>query len=350
MTANDLPTTLRAVLPTGATRPDGVAADAIVLGDRPMPQPGPGEALLRIHASALNRADLLQMRGGYPPPPGESPVPGLECAGEILALGPDADPAWRVGQRVMALLAGGGHASHVAAPCGQLMPIPDALGWTQAAALPEAALTAWTNLVVEGDLRPGEHVLITAAASGIGTFATQLARELGAEVWVAGRSLVRLDALRALGASHALRLGEALPVEIRRANDGMGVDLVLDLVGGSGLAQHLAALRRGGRLVLIGLLGGARAEIDLADVLRRRLQLVGSVLRSRDRAEKAALVAGFWQRCGDALADGRLRPVIDTIYPFAQIADAFAHMREGGACGKLVIAMTPEALTEARES
>ncbi|RMH23322.1 MAG: NAD(P)H-quinone oxidoreductase [Acidobacteria bacterium] len=306
------------------------------LGELPEPVAGPGEVLVRVRATALNRADLLQMRGLYPPPPGESEVPGLECAGEVAALG-DGVADWRIGERVMALLAGGGHAERVAVPAGQLMRIPGRLTWEQAAALPEAALTSWTNLRVEGGLEAGQSVLITAAASGVGTFAVQLARELGARVLVAGRDPERLERLRPLGAEHCLPLDDELTRRAREAAGGDGVDLVLDLAGGNWLPAALAALRPRGRLVLVGILAGARAEIDLADVLRRRLQLVGSVLRARSRAEKAELVAGFMSFAGPRLAAGALRPVIDRVMPFSRIAEAYATMARGGLFGKLVL-------------
>ena len=296
--------------------------------------------LVRVRATALNRADLLQIRGLYPPPPGESPVPGLECAGEVAALGPGVD-GWQVGDRVMALLAGGGQAEKVAVPTGQLMPIPNGLDFEQAAALPEVALTAWTNLVVEGRLHPGTRprrsVLITAAASGVGTFAVQLAREIGARVLVAGRDLERLERLRPLGAEACIPLDASLPKAVRAITDGAGVDLVIDLVGGPNLSDRLKALKNRGRLVLVGILAGGAAEIDLADVLRRRLRITGSVLRARSREEKARLVADFSAFAAKRLADGRLRPVVHDVRPFERIADAYAQMEQGGVLGKLVL-------------
>ena len=327
-----------AVLPPG-TRPAAAEPGRPFvphLGELPDPEPAAGEALVRVRATALNRADLLQLRGLYPPPAGESEVPGLECAGEIVDLGPGVD-GWRPGDRVMALLAGGGQAQRVAVPTGQLMPVPENLGFEQAAALPEVALTSWTNLVVEGELQAGEWVLITAAASGVGTFAVQMARELGARVAVAGRTLERLERLRPLGAEHCLELNTLLPRALRDATGGPGADLVLELAGGPGVSQRLRALGPRGRLVLVGLLAGARAEIDLADVLRRRLRLQGSVLRGRSRAEKASLIAAFQAFAGERFADGRLRPVVDRVYPLASIADAYARMERGGVFGKLVV-------------
>ena len=305
------------------------------LVELPDPAPGPGEVLVRVRATALNRADLLQVRGRYPPPPGESPVPGLECAGEVLASGEGAHRPR--GQRVMALLAGGGHAELVAVPVGQLLPLPDGLSFAEGAAIPEAGVTAWTNLVVEGGLREGETVLIAGAASGVGTFAVQLARELGARVLVAGRSRERLERLLPLGAAATLPLDEELPRAAAEATAGAGVDLVLDLVGGPGIAHRLAALRPEGRLVLLGLLAGASATLDLGALLRRRLRLIGSVLRSRPRPEKAALVSAFGAFALPRLADGRLRPVIDRVLPFDEIARAYAELEAGGVLGKIVL-------------
>ncbi len=306
------------------------------LGEQPAPVPAAGEVLVDVRACALNRADLLQLRGHYPPPPGESPIPGLECAGTIRRLGPGVH-GFQVGDRVMALLAGGGQAEQVAVPVGQLMPIPAEWSFAQGAALPEVALTAWTNLVFEGGLVAGESVLITAAASGVGTFAVQLARQLGARVLVAGRHLERLQPLQELGAEGAFLLDSSLAGAVRQATGGQGIDLILDLAGGPGLGPSLAALAPGGRLVLIGLLAGATAEIPLDLLLSRRLRLIGSVLRGRSRLEKAALIRDFWAFAAARLARGELRPVIDRVYPMTEIASAYAQLAAGGVLGKLVL-------------
>ncbi len=314
------------------------------LVEHPDPVPGPGEALVRVRATALNRADLLQLRGLYPPPSGESEIPGLECSGEIEALGPATDghtagdgPGYKAGDRVMALLAGGGHAQKVAVPVGQLMPIPNGLSFEQAAALPEVGLTSWVNLVIEGELTAGQTVLIVAAASGVGTFAVQLAAELGAKVLVAGRSLERLERLRELAEVEPMVLGERLVTDARAANGGRGVDLIMDLAGGQDLGPRLGALGRRGRCVLVGILAGNSTDIDLGDVLRRRIRIQGSVLRSRSRSEKARAVEEFMGFAGPRLDDGRLRPVIDDILPFERIAEAYDRLRKGGVWGKLVL-------------
>lgn len=307
-----------------------------------MPEPGAGEVLVQVEATALNRADLLQMRGLYPPPPGEPEVPGLECSGTVAALGAGAE-RFAVGDRVMALLAGGGHAEYVAAPEGQLLPVPEGLALIEAAAIPEVGVTAWTNLVYEGGLARGQSVLITGAASGVGTFAVQVAHAIGARVIVAGRSLERLEALRELGADGCASLGSEMPERVRQLNDGRGVDLVLELVGGRGLEHSLAALRDRGRLVLVGVLDGLRAELDLGSILRRRLQLVGSVLRARSRDEKAGLVASFGDFVRDRFASGELRAVIDRVLPFGEIAKAYRDLEAGGVLGKVLAQVDPTA-------
>jgi len=317
------------------------------LGEVPEPGCSFDEVLVRVRATAINRADLLQLRGFYPPPPGESEVPGLECAGTIERVG-DEVRGWSPGDRVMALLGGGGHGQKVAVPAGQLMALPERMSFEQGAALPESCLTAWTNLVVEGGLepaaagssRPEQTVLVTGANGGVGTVAVQLAAELGARVLAAGRSLERLEPLRGLGVDQLLVEGDGLAGDVRDLTRGRGVDLVLDLVGGAHIDHHLSALKNRGRLVLVGLMAGSRADLDLGQVLRRRLTLVGSVLRARSRQEKAELVAGFSRFAGQRLADGRIRPVIDRVLPFERIDDAYAALEEGSVTGKVVVTLS----------
>lgn len=328
------PVEMRAVLPR--SHPAVSKSDPIVLGDLPDPTPGPGEILIDIAASALNHADLLQMRGLYPVPPGESEVPGLECAGTVAEVG-EGVTGWSVGDRVTALLAGGGHATRVVAPEGQVMPLPDDWSFVQGAALPEAAITAWVNLAVEGDLAEGQTVLITGANGAMGSMMVQVAHHLGARVLAAGRDESRLRPLLNLGAEALVELGGSLPARAREHTDGEGADLVVELVGGEHLPRSLAALRRRGRLVLVGLLAGARAEIDLGDVLRRRLQIVGSVLRARSREEKARLVQDFWQRLGPKVEGGEIDVRVGPVFALEKIADAYRALREGGTDGKVVV-------------
>lgn len=322
---------MRAVLP-----PTDSQNPTVRIGDLPDPVPGPGEILVSIEAAGLNHADTLQMRGQYPPPPGESDVPGLECAGVVLGV--EKPGLWQPGARVMALLGGGGHATRAAIPAGQLIPLPDTLSFLEAAALPEAGLTAWTNLVAEGGLEAGETVLVTGATGGMGSFAAQLARELGARVLAAGRSRDRLEMLREFGVEEVCLAGANLSRQVREATGGRGVDLVIDFVGGADLPGHLNALRDGGRLVLVGLVGGPKVELDLRAVLRRRLRIVGSVLRSRSREEKARLVADFSAFALPRLRDGRLRPVIDRVFPLERAAEAYKALEQGGVFGKIVLA------------
>ncbi len=305
------------------------------VGDLPDPVPGLVEALIAVKAAGLNHADLHQLRGQYPPPPGESDVPGLECAGEILTAAGD----WHPGARVMALTGGGAHGTLNAIPAGQLMPIPEGFSWEQAAAIPEAGLTAWTNLVVEGGLQAGESVLITGATGGIGTFAVQLARELGARVLATARDRGRLEQLRDLGVDELFAEGKDLAKQVREATGGRGVDLVFELVGGSAINSHLTALRDRGRLVLIGLLGGPNVEVNLGQVLGRRLRITGSVLRARPRVEKAKLVSDFTAFALPLLHDGRLRPVVDRVLPFERAPEGYKALEGGGVFGKIVFAM-----------
>lgn len=328
---------MQAALPR--SHPSVSESTPIVLGDLPDPQPGPGEILIDIAATALNHADLLQMRGQYPVPPGESEVPGLECAGTVAELG-EGVTEWCVGDRVMALLAGGGHATRVVAPSGQVMPMPGEWSFEQAAALPEAAITAWTNLVAEGELGEGETVLITGANGAMGAMMVQVAHHLGARVLAAGRDEGRLEPLRALGADALVTLGDDLSDRVRElagsVGDG-GADLIIELVGGEHLPRSLAALRRRGRLVLVGLLAGSKAEIDLGDVLRRRLRIVGSVLRARSREEKARLVKGFWDRLGGKVEAGEIDPRVGPVFSLDEITDAYRALRDGGTDGKVVV-------------
>ena len=311
---------------------------AVAVGEVPTPVPGPGEVRVRVAAAGLNRADLLQMRGQYPPPPGASSVPGLECAGVVDRVGEGVTDC-RIGDRVMALLAGGGQAEWVVVPAGQLLPVPPNLTLEEAAAIPEAALTSWTNLVAEGGLRSGESVLITGATSGIGTFAVQLIRELGGIAIAAARSPERLEKLRDFGIERLVALDADYPKRVRGLTAGKGVDLVLDLVAGEWLAPTLECMAEHGRLVLVGLTAGRKVDLDLGVLLRRRLRIVGSVLRARPVAEKAELVRAFAEFGLPRLADGRLRPVVDRTFPLAEAAPAYAYLEHERPLGKVVLTM-----------
>jgi putative PIG3 family NAD(P)H quinone oxidoreductase len=311
------------------------------VGDLPDPVPGPDEVLLDVHAAGINHADLAQLAGRYPPPPGESEVPGLECAGVVLAGHPaDLEGRFQVGQRVMALVAGGAHATRAAVPVGQLMAVPDNLSQVEAASIPEAGLTAWVNLVTEGGLAAGETVLVTGATGGMGTFTVQLARELGARVLAAGRNRERLARLGELGVTELFDGGPGLAQRVREGTGGRGVDLVLDLVGGQEIDEHLQALSDRGRLVVVGVVAGTRLDLDLRLLMRKRLRLIGSVLRARSRAEKARLVADFAAFALPRLADrpgGRLLPVVDRVFPLEEAPAAYAALAGGGVFGKIVL-------------
>ena len=318
---------MRAVLPTDPGRGATPA-----LGELAEPVAGPGEVLIDVHATALNRADLLQIRGRYPPPAGESDVPGLEAAGIVAAVG-DGVEGWSSGDRVAALLAGGGQAERVAAPAGQLIRLPTSWSFEEGAGLAEAAITAWTNLVAEGRLAAGERVLVSGATSGVGTLVIEIAKALGAVVVAAGRDRQRLEVSRRLGAD-AVVLLEELP----RALAGIGeADLIVDLVGGEHLPRLLASLAERGRLVLVGLMAGRSAAVDLGLVLRRRLEIRGSVLRPRSRSEKAALVAAFTAFAAPRLERRELLPRIDAVYPFERVAAAYAHLEHDRPLGKVVL-------------
>jgi len=308
----------------------------VALSELRDPEPAAGEVVLAVRATALNHADLMQVQGNYPPPAGESTVPGLECSGVIEELGPGVT-GWTRGDRVMALLGGGGHASRVAVPTGQVMTLPDNLTFEEGAALPEACLTAWTNLVYEGGVQAGETVLVTGATGGMGTMAVEIAHELGARVLAAGRSAARLAPLCELGAEETILLDADLRAEIGRLTGGRGIDLIFDLVGGRLLPQLIECLALRGRLVAVGLLGGRTSEVAVYELMRRRARLIGSVLRPRPREEKAVLVRDFAAFGLPRLADGRLRAVVDRVMPFAEIAEAYAALARGGAAGKIVL-------------
>ena len=303
---------------------------------------GTDEVLVTVQATAVNRADLLQARGAYNPPSGASETLGLEMAGIIAAVGEDVEE-WQVGDRVCALLSGGGYAEQVAVPAGMLIKLPT--GWTfaQGTAVPEVWYTAYVNLFLEGDLVAGETVLIHAGASGVGTAAIQLARAVGATVFVTAGSNEKLLACRKLGAELAVNYKEEDFLEkVLAATQDQGVDLILDPVGGSYLDRNVRVLKPFGRLVNIGQLGGSHGEMNMGLVLRKRLRLVGSTLRSRPPAEKVKIteqfVSGFWP----LLRSGELSPVIDTVFPIEQAQEAHAYVAQNKNIGKVVLAVVPE--------
>jgi putative PIG3 family NAD(P)H quinone oxidoreductase len=302
----------------------------------PDPVPGEGEVLVDVAASAANRADVSQRQGDYPPPPGASEYPGLECSGTVAALGPGTeDSGWSVGDRVCALLSGGGYAEKVAVPVGQLMPVPAGVDLVEAAALPEVACTVWSNLVMVGGLRAGETVLVHGGGSGIGTFAIQFARALGARVAVTAGSREKLERCRELGAEILINYKEEDFTE--RMREAGGADLVLDIMGGSYLDANLRSLATNGRLVIIALMGGRRAEADLGRMLAKRLSVHATTLRSRPLEEKAAIVSGVLEQVWPLVEQGVVRPVVDRSVPMRNAAEAHRVMETSAHTGKILL-------------
>lgn len=312
------------------------ATEVLQLADVPEPTLGPREVLLDVRATALNRADLLQRRGLYPPPPGVTDILGLECSGVVAANGPGAE-RFALGTRVMALLPGGGYAERVAVHEDILLPVPERLSFEQAAAVPEAFLTASEALLVEAELAPGQRVLVTAAASGVGSAAVQIAKQRGAFV-IGSASAGKLSTVSALGADVTLdRERDDFVEALKATTAGRGVDAILDFVGASALARHQACLAERGRLVLIGLLGGAAAPLELGRILMKRQRICGLVMRSRSVAEKIELTARFQRELWPLLDSGALAPVVHKVLPLSEVAAAHAHMEQNLNDGKIVL-------------
>ena len=315
----------------------GGQAPRLIWEKAPDPAMGPEEVLVVVRATAVNRADLLQARGQYPPPPGVTDVLGLEMAGTVAAVG-DAVQGWQPGERVMALLPGGGYAERAAVHHGLLMRLPDGWSFARGAAVPEAWLTAFLNLFIEGRLQPGRKVLIHAGASGVGTAAIQMAAAGGATVYATAGSAEKLAACRRWGATVAIdHKNQDFAAEIKAHAEGRGVDLVLDPVGAAYLERNLEVLAPGGRLVNIGLMGGRRAEIDLGRVLGGSLRLIGSRLRPRPVSEKIEITRRFEGRFLPMLASGELQPVIDRVFPIADAEAAHARVKENRNIGKVIL-------------
>lgn len=312
---------------------------ALVPADVPAPPLGPADVRIRVRATAVNRADLLQRQGLYPPPPGASPLLGLECAGTVIEMGAEVR-GFAAGQRVMALLPGGGYAEEAVVHHGSVMPVPDALSDDEAGAFPEVFLTAFSNLFLPGlgALAAGESALVHGGGGGVGTAAIQLLREAGHDAFVTVGSAEKAERCLALGARAAINYRtEQFEERVRELTGGRGVDVILDHIGARYLAANLAALAVGGRLVLIGLMGGAQTELSLAVLLVKRLSVVGSTLRSRPVAEKARIVQAFLDRFGGALRAGRLRPPIHRVLPLAEAAQAHRLLQASEHFGKIVL-------------
>ncbi len=306
------------------------------MAEVPDPVPGPQQLLIDVRATALNRADLLQRRGQYPPPPGESEILGLECSGVVAAVG-EGVSRFGVGARVMALLAGGGYAERVVVHEGSALALPERLSFAEAAAVPEAFLTASEALLTEAELQPGQRVLVTAAASGVGSAAVQIAKVRGAFV-IGSASAGKLAAVTALGADVAFERDRSDFVDaVRGVTQGRGVDAIVDFIGGSALERHQKCLAERGRLVVVGLLGGAAAPLDLGRLLMRRQRVQGLVMRTRSVAQKAELVQRFERELWRALDGGQLRPSLDQIFPLSEVAAAHQRMEQNLNSGKIVL-------------
>ena len=311
--------------------------EVLALSELPDPEPGPGEVVIDVAATAVNRADLLQRQGLYPPPPGASEVIGLECSGTISAVGPEAGDR-RVGDEVCALLAGGGYATRVCVPAGQVMPVPSGVDLVTAAALPEVACTVWSNVFMVAGLQPDEHLLVHGGAGGIGTFAIQLASVLGAKVLTTAGSAEKLAVCADLGADVTINYREDDFVEsVRKATDGHGADVILDNMGASYLGRNVEALATEGRLVIIGMQGGTKGELDISALLRKRGAVVATALRSRPREEKAAICAAVTEHVWPLVAEGRIRPIVHTSLPLAEAGKAHALMEASDNVGKILL-------------
>jgi tumor protein p53-inducible protein 3 len=300
--------------------------------------PGSAEIAIEIHASALNRADLLQRRGLYPPPPGATDILGLECSGVVSALGPGCTGALQVGERVMVLLAGGGYAERVIVPEALAMKVPSVLSFEEAAAIPEAFLTAREAMFVSGALGANESVLIHAAAGGVGSAAVQMAKAAGAHVFATAGGADKCAWLRKLGADVVIDYkSQDFAAVIGTETAGRGVDVILDFVGAAYAEQHAACLAARGRHVLIGVLGGAQATINLARMMHKRQSLIGIVMRSRSMQEKVELTRAFARTHLPLFADGRLRPMVDSVFALSDVARAHEHMEGNRNLGKIVL-------------
>ena len=300
----------------------------------PDPEPGPGELLVEVAATAVNRADLLQRQGMYNPPPGASPYPGLECSGRIAALGPEVT-GWSVGDEVVALLAGGGYAERVAVPAGQVLPLPKGMDLIEAGGLAEVACTVWSNVFMLANLRPGELLLVHGGASGIGTTAIQLAKAAGARVAVTAGSAEKLERCRELGADVGINYREDdFVAEVRAAG---GADVILDNMGAKYLGRNVDALAVNGRLVIIGMQGGVKAELDIATLLGKRAAVLATSLRARPVAEKAAIVAAVAEHVVPLVASGGLRLVVDRVLPVTEAAEAHRVVGASEHVGKVLL-------------
>lgn len=324
---------MRAVV---VTEPGG--PDVLAWSEVPDPVCGPDEVIVEVAASAVNRADILQRQGHYPPPAGAPPWPGLECSGTIGEVGEQVS-GWQVGDQVCALIRGGGYAERVAVPAGQLLPVPDGIDLVTAAALPEVHCTVWSNVVMTAGLRRGEVLLVHGGASGVGTAAIQVGAVLGAEVAVTAGSDAKLSRCAELGASILVNYRDADFVDaVRSATSGHGADVVLDIIGAKYLARNLDVLALDGRLVVIGLQGGRAGELNLAAMMAKRAVVTGALLRPRPTAEQAAIVAEVRRHVWPLIESGAVVPVVDRVLPMRDAAEAHRVVEAGEHVGKVLIA------------
>ncbi|WP_042407286.1 NAD(P)H-quinone oxidoreductase [Streptacidiphilus carbonis] len=314
------------------TEPGG--PDVLTWSEVPDPVPGEGEVLVRVAASAVNRADVIQRQGFYDPPPGASAYPGLECSGRIAALGAGVS-GWGVGDEVCALLAGGGYAELVAVPAGQLLPVPKGVDLVSAAALPEVVCTVWSNVFQVAHLRPAETLLVHGGSSGIGTMAIQLGKAIGARVAVTAGSAEKLEACGALGADVLVNYRDQDFVEVLQGVGG--ADVILDVVGAKYLDRNLDALAVNGRLVVIGMQGGVKAELNLAKLVAKRAAVAGTGLRARPLVEKAAIVASVREHVWPLFESGVVKPVVDRAFPLPEVAEAHRLMESSTHIGKILL-------------
>jgi NADPH2:quinone reductase len=317
------------------TEPGG--PEKLVPTRRSLPQPTHGEVLIKVAAAGVNRPDCLQRQGSYPPPAGASDLPGLEVAGSIVALGEGVD-TWRVGDKVCALLTGGGYAEYCTTPAQQCLPIPAGLTIQQAAALPETFFTVWSNVFDRARLQPGESLLVHGGASGIGTTAIQLAKTLGSRVFATVGSSEKIQPCLDLGAERVINYREEDFVQaVKAATNGQGVNVILDMVGGDYVQRNLSALAVEGRLVFIAFLRGAKVELNLAPVMMKRLTITGSTLRARPIAHKAPITQALREIVWPLLASGAIRPLIDRVFPLTEAAAAHALMESNSHIGKILL-------------
>jgi putative PIG3 family NAD(P)H quinone oxidoreductase len=317
------------------TKPGG--PEVLVPAERPMPTPASGDVLIQVAAAGVNRPDTMQRAGRYPPPPGASDIPGLEIAGTIVEVGA-ATTGWHTGDRVCALVSGGGYAEFCVAPARQCLPVPSGMDFTHAAAIPETFFTVWANVFELGRLQPGESILVHGGSSGIGTTAIQLARAMSSRVFTTAGSAEKCAACEQLGAELAINYRDTdFVAAIRSATGGKGVDVVLDMVGGDYLPRNLEVLAMDGRLVQIAVMGGVKATLNLVTMMQRRLTLTGSTLRPRSVAEKAAIAGELFARVWPLLEAGTVRPVVHATFPLREAAEAHRVMEAGAHIGKLVL-------------